>query len=166
MSECETPLSRLAAAYESSDDGSEPVVKKKFKDLPPAEKGLLEMVLPTNIISNTGSTWYCSTRVQGRSGWSGYYKCRSCEVLALALSLIFALTNRPSLPPLILGIHDNVLWKRFHEPLDEKEERSYLYCECKNDLVFNLRWFHKWHANGMPRKGIFGACKASKVPGH
>ena len=29
---------------------------KKFKDLPPAEKGLLEMVLPTNIISNTGST--------------------------------------------------------------------------------------------------------------
>ena len=137
--ETETPLSRLAAAYESSDDGSEPVVKKKFKDLPPAEKGLLEMVLPTNIISNTGSTWYCSTRVQGRSGWSGYYKCRSCEVLALALSLIFALTNRPSLPPLILGIHDNVLWKRFHEPLDEKEERSYLYCECKNDLVFNLR---------------------------
>ena len=52
----ETTLSHLAAAYESSDDGSEPVVEKKFKDLPPAEKGLLEMVLPTNIISNTGST--------------------------------------------------------------------------------------------------------------
>ena len=57
--ESETTLSRLAAAYESSDDGGEPVVKKKFKDLPPVEKGLLEMVLPMNIISNTGSTKNC-----------------------------------------------------------------------------------------------------------
>ena len=115
MSDTETLLSCLTAAYESSDDGDEPLVyshatylysclthdsisprsiqEKKFKDLSPVKRGLLETVLPNSIISNEGSTWYCNTRINERRGWSGYYKCRSCKVLALALSLIFALTD-------------------------------------------------------------------------
>ena len=90
-------VSRLAAAYESSDsdDGGK---RKKFKGLSPADKGILETVLLSSIISNDGSTWYCNTRVHSSRGWSGYYKFRSCEVLVVALSLIFALTNTPSLP--------------------------------------------------------------------